>query len=182
VVLSGTVEGGAGSFPEVCWEQTFGPRVDLRPADCLVNQTQRTFTAPVPSDDRPLELAFRFFVKAGPFESRPATLWLQVRPAGILPPRVEVQAPDFVAAGGSGELDASGSTDPQGGRLQFRWRQLSGPPLSLGACGEDQPACRVVIAPDEATGRAVLEVEAASDSSGLVTRQKVEIPILEGDG
>lgn len=186
-VLSGLVEGGAGSFPEVCWEQTFGPKVDLQPSlpsGCGVNQLARTFTAPTPSDDRPLELAFRFYVKdAGPYESRPATLWLQVRPEEVLPPRIEVLAPDFLAAGASGELDASGSVDPHGPALHFRWKQIAGPPTSLRPCSdlEEAAACRIVTAPMEGSGRAVFEVEVASDTTGLVTRRQVEIPILEGN-
>lgn len=177
VVLSGRFEGGGA---QGCWEQTYGPMVDLVPsARCVTGSAERRFVAPAPAGDEPLELAFRFTVRdAGPYESRPSTLWLQVRPEDVPPPWVEVAAPASLAPGASAELNASASTDPQGGPLLFRWRQLEGPAVQLRDCDDDgQGACKVLTAPLEAEGRLLLEVEVASAASRLLTSRRIEIPL-----
>lgn len=178
VRLAGVVE---GSGAQGCWEQTFGPKVDMTPSRPCSSEAERRFTAPSPAGDEPLELAFQFTASdAGPYQSRPSTLWLQVRPKEIAPPWVELEAPASLAAGASAELDAGASTDPLGGRLHFRWRQLEGPAVQLRDCDDASArACQVLTAPLEAEGRLLLEVEVASDASRLITRRRVEIP-LEG--
>lgn len=183
VVLSGSVESSApGSPTPTCWEQTFGPPVDLSPAACAANEPRR-FVAPQPPPDRPLELAFRFYPQdASLFESLPATLTLQVRPTNLLPPRIVLESPAAVAPGGSDTLDATGSSDPHGGLVRFRWRQVSGPTAFLGPCGNEDATegCRVLTLPEDATGLLVLELEVLSEATGLVTRRRVEIPVVEG--
>lgn len=177
VVLAGLVE---GSGVQGCWEQTFGPRVDLVPS-ARCEHAERRFTAPTPEGDAPLELAFQFTVRdAGPYESPPTTLWLQVRPEEVLPPEVALEAPASLAPGESVELDASASLDPQGGPLLFRWRQLAGPPVGLRGCSDlAQEACMVLTAPLDAEGRVDLELELASAASGLITRSTVALELVE---
>src|SRR5690606_26107907 len=156
--------------------------VDLSPAACAANEPRR-FVAPQPPPDRPLELAFRFYPQdASLFESLPATLTLQVRPTNLLPPRIVLESPAAVAPGGSDTLDATGSSDPHGGLVRFRWRQVSGPTAFLGPCGNEDATegCRVLTLPEDATGLLVLELEVLSEATGLVTRRRVEIPVVGG--
>lgn len=176
VLLRGRVEAPGA---QGCWEQTYGPRVDLIPARRCADQSERRFLAPAPAGDRPLELAFQFTARdAGPYESRPSTLWLQIRPEGVAPPQVELEAPASLVPGESAELDAGASFDLHGGPLHFRWRQIAGPTAQLRECDESPPrACKMLTAPLGAEGSLLLEVEVASSASGLITRRRIEIPL-----
>lgn len=176
VILAGHFE---GSGAQGCWEQTFGPRVDLLPAArCATDQFERRFVAPDPGS-APVELAFQFTVRdAGPYESAPSTIWIQIRPEGILPPGVVLEAPADLAQGESVELDASQSVDPMGGPLHFRWRQIEGPAVGLRGCNDlPQEGCMVLTAPLEVEGTAVLELEVGSEASGLISRRRISLPI-----
>lgn len=175
---------------QACWQQTFGPKVALDPADpgngCLPGQGTRRFEAPAPLDGKPLQLAFQFTVKdAGPFSSRPTTLLLQVRPESLLPPTVLLQAPPSLLPGESGTLDASNSRDPEGGPLRFRWKQVSGQPVGMKGCGDPvilaSTACILITTSLEAEGSIEVEVEALSATSSLLTRRRIEIPIAPPD-
>jgi len=179
VVLVGRMEGGG---VQGCWDQTHGPRVDLVPSSrCTADNAERRFVAPAPAGGAPLELAFQFTVRdAGPYESRPATLWLQVRPEDVFPPQVVLDPAPRLAPGTSTELDASGSVDPHGGMLAFRWRQVAGPPLGVRGCDDlPEEACVVVTAPLDAVGRAEFELEVASQATRLITRRRFAIEIAE---
>jgi len=183
VVLAGVFESGApGSSHVTCWEQTWGPTVELSPPGCLDNQPVRTFVAPQTPPGRPVELAFRFYVKdASPFLSPPATLTLQVRPPNLLPPHIELAVPDAIGPGASVTLDATASTDPHGGVLRYRWKQIAGPTAFLGPCGNEDPSegCRVLTVPEDGAGVLLLELEVLSEASGLATRRRLEIPVVE---
>lgn len=185
--IVGSVRGQVeGTSPQTCWEQTFGPPVELFPGPgCLPDAPIRQFTAPTPPGDHPVELAFQFTVRdAGPFSSKPSTVWLQVRPDGALPPALAVEAPAKLGPGASATVDASGSVDPAGGPLRFRFRQVGGPAVGLRPCdvtAESQSGCTLISAPlDAATGTVALHLQVASAASGLVTTRTIEIPIEEG--
>lgn len=188
VVLAGAFHGQVEeTSPQTCWEQTFGPPIDLLPGGgCLPAAATRRFVAPSPPGDRPLELAFQFSVRdAGPSSSRPATLWLQVRPEDVLPPTLDVDVPTRLAPGASGIVDASQSLDPGGGPLRYRWRQIGGPQVGMRSCDdadELSSGCLLVSPPLDAAGNLSLELQAASGATGLVTSRRIEIPIDEGEG
>lgn len=60
-------------------------------------------------------------------------------------PVAALHAPDEVPVGAAVRLDASGSSDPDGGGLRFGWTQTGGPAVDLGAAGG--PVVEIVAPP-----------------------------------
>ncbi|MBB6647437.1 PKD domain-containing protein [Halobellus ruber] len=105
------------------WTQTGGPDVPLRNNDTATPE----FTAPTVNSSR--TLVFEVTASDGN-ASDTDTVNVTVRP-GNTPPIADA-GPDRTATGGTAvELNASGSSDPDGDRLSFLWAQTSGPTVTL---------------------------------------------------
>jgi len=112
---------GRGSALRYAWRQVSGPAAGLT-SDDAPSATAVAFA--------PGFYVFEVSVREGAAESRPARVAFEARVGGKAIPRASAAAPRPVA--GVGELvflDGSGST----GALRYRWTQVAGPWVVLGA-------------------------------------------------
>lgn len=172
-----------------CWLQTLGPPVTFAEGSsaCIRGEPVRTFVAPeAPAGGTALQLAFVLTVRDdGPLASLPDTAMVQIRPVDNEPPDVVVVSPAQVDEGATVRLDASRSTDPEGGALTYFWRPVDWPegvpPVAL----DDAPPCLVAGAPGAAcssfvapsvTRDTVLQFEVSvTDSRLLSATRRVQV-------
>ncbi len=129
---------GSGSDPDGetltgQWTQVEGPTVDLAPAGAM----NATFTAPqVDADTR---LLFEFTVSDGKEQSEAALQEVIVRDFNAAPV-AKISAPAEASAGARVVLNGTGSSDPEGAVLSWRWSQTGGPPVILEGASGAAPA------------------------------------------
>jgi hypothetical protein len=128
VTLDGTQSTDPESDPlSYRWEQTGGAlNVTLSSATAA----RPTFTAP--SVASATTLVFRLTVSDGKNTSVASTaVTIQAPSSQNRPPVASVVAPPNAQAGSQVSLDGSGSTDPDGDSLTFKWTQTGGPTVAL---------------------------------------------------
>src|SRR5262249_281373 len=125
-------QGGALTYK---WKQKSGTPVDI-PADAGEILTV------VPPE--PGTYTFELIVVAGGSESQPAEVSFSVQVPNRPPTAVIAE----IAPCEIGErivLDGSGSSDPDGDKLEYRWTKVSGPDVSFGRHGERLPKPEVTL-------------------------------------
>lgn len=132
VILDGSGSSDPDTAPgelTYCWEQTLGPPVAFTEGEsCIVGNPTRTFVAPEAPAGAALELAFVLTVSdGGPLASVPDTAVVRVRPRNNAPPEVVLDGPGEANERTRVRFDASRSSDADGDRLSFSWRQIRGP-------------------------------------------------------
>jgi len=108
------------------WEQIDGPAVEiLNPGSVIA-----AFVAPVTNER--IVLRFRLTVADSEFDSSDIVV-ITVLPAtvGNRPPRAEAGQDQVVRPGQPVMLDGSGSSDPDGDALTYKWTQILGPNVDL---------------------------------------------------
>ncbi len=134
VVLDGTASYDPDGDPITFrWRQVAGPSVALSDA----TSPQPRFLAPVvdPSVPPPIRLIFELIVSDGRAESDPDRVTITVNRRPI----AEAGPDQRVDEGATVTLDGTASRDPDGDRLTFRWRQVSGPPVALSDATSPRP-------------------------------------------
>jgi hypothetical protein len=134
VVLDGTASRDPDGDPITFrWRQVAGPSVTLSDA----TSPRPRFLAPVvdPSVPPPVRLIFELIVSDGRAESDPdrVTITLNRRPIAEAGPDQRVDEGTTVT------LDGTASRDPDGDRLTFQWRQVSGPSVVLSDATSPRP-------------------------------------------
>ncbi len=125
------------------WSQTAGPSVTLSSATVA----RPTFTAPSSATS----LSFRLVVNDGTVDSAPDTVAITVASAGGTTnqaPTADAGPDQTVSTGASVQLDGSGSSDPNGDSLTYRWSQTAGPSVTLSSTTVARPT---FTAPSSAT-------------------------------
>ena len=124
---------GSGSFdPEhgalsYHWTQLSGWEVQLSDASAV----QPTFAHPWPGT-----YVFQLVVNDGLQDSQPAVMTITVGPNHA---PVANAGPAQYVAGGSVALDGTGSYDPDGDAITYRWQQISGPTLTMAGTNTGTP-------------------------------------------
>ena len=101
------------------WSQTSGTTATLS----NLNAREPTFTVPDVSRDE--ALVFQLIVNDGELDSHPDTMQVFVT-ADNEPPVADAGSDQTVDNGSLVNLDASGSSDPNGDQLSYRWTQTAG--------------------------------------------------------
>lgn len=109
----------SGNRMEYRWRQTAGPLVSG--LEVVLDGAAERFTATLPG-----EYAFELVVVDGGLPSEPVTHRMRID-AAPEPPVAIVAAPATVSKGELVRMDATGSRDPSGKKLIYRWRQTGGP-------------------------------------------------------
>ena len=126
VSLDGSRSSDSDNDPlKYLWTQTEGPTVTLAAA----TTSTPTFTAPIVSTQT--VLAFRLIVNDGQANSSPDEVRITVTNTTNEPPKADAGSDQIVAPGTAVTLDGSGSTDPNGDALTYRWTQTSGETVTL---------------------------------------------------
>ena len=130
VKLSGAESSDAsGKSLTYSWTQTSGPTVTLTGAMTATP----SFLAPSSGT-----ATFSLTVREGVTASSTDSVTVKVQAAAPEPIAV-AGSPQSVAAGSAVQLDGSGSYDPEGGALTYRWTQVSGPVVSLSGATTAKP-------------------------------------------
>jgi hypothetical protein len=156
------------------WTQTSGSPVSINNANAAV----ATFSAPtILAGQSNQTLSFNVKVTNSSGISSNATVNVTVN-AVIQPPVAKVVAsPNPANSGAVVSLNASGSTDPQGGTLTYKWIQTGGPSVSLAnaataVAGFVAPG----IAPGQPAGTLTFSVTVTS-ASGLSSTAQISVTV-----
>jgi uncharacterized protein (TIGR03382 family) len=168
VTLSGSASDLSGGTVTHTWTQVDGPSVTLSDASSFTP----TFTAPLVSADTPL--TFRLSA-TGTNGARSAITHVLVKDVGHPPVPAIAGGNREVAPGASVTLDASGSTDPDGGNLTFDWSQGSGEPGTFSAATGNTVTFK---APSK-EGALTIALK-ATDSTGLYASAKSTLVVKSG--
>jgi uncharacterized protein (TIGR03382 family) len=168
VTLSGSASDLTGGTVTHTWVQVDGPSVTLSDASSFTP----TFTAPLVNADTPLTFKLS---ATGTNGTRSATTHVLVKDVGHPPVPVIAGGGREVAPGESVTLDASGSTDPDGGNLTFDWSQASGEPGTFSAATGNTVTFK---APSK-EGTVTIALK-ATDSTGLYASAKSALVVKSG--
>ena len=136
VVLGGSATDAEGDPVTLAWRQLAGPRVTLSDTGAHAG-----FTAP----HQVAALAFELLTTDGTLAGAPVPVTLSVTAGpGNQAPLADAGPDQTVAPGAAVTLDGTGSRDPDGQALTFRWTQLGGPQVVLAA---DTSATATFVAP-----------------------------------
>lgn len=125
VTLDGSGSSDVNGDPlTFAWTQTAGTPASLSDP----SSPQPTFTAPDVSRDE--YLTFQLTVNDGEMDSSPDTVQVLVTADNELP-AADAGPDQQVDSGSLVNLDGSGSNDPNGDALTYRWAQTSGTPVTL---------------------------------------------------
>ena len=170
-----TLDGSRSSDPDggrltFAWTQTDGETVTLSGAD----SARLSFTAP----DGPGALHFRLTVTDpdGLSDSDEAVVLVDVRP-----PVADAGDDLEVDPGARVTLDGSRSSDPDGGRLTFRWRQTAGETVTLSGADSARLSFTAPEKPGALTFRLrVTDPDGLSDSDGVTVMVR-DLDVSFGD-
>ena len=166
-----TLDGSKSSDPAgkkltYLWKQTSGPTVKLSDPKAI----KPTFLAPS-REKTDIVLIFQLVVNNGDSNSTASTVKLTI-PANKAP--IADAGKDQTAVARSRvNLDGSASKDPNGDKISYSWRQVSGPPAAL--VGETN-AKPYFIAPDVARQQ-VLVFELTVSDGDLTDKNTVQITV-----
>jgi hypothetical protein len=175
-----TVDGTGSSDPNgddltYSWSQTLGPITFLDGRDTPTP----SFTAPYVTSPKTVVLELTVTDSDG----NAATDEVEIRVTPVdNAPVADAGANATVGSGADVTLDGSGSTNPDGGGLEFSWAQADGPSVTLE--GGDTPTPSFS-APDVASPRTLEFVLTVEDGDGAIATDRVAVtvePSSGGDG
>jgi large repetitive protein len=157
---TGTLHGAApdlsGGTVTHAWTQVDGPAVTLSDPASLTP----TFTAPLVDHDTPLTFQLSATGQNG---TRTALTHVTIKDIGHPPvPVISISGSNVVNTGQTVSLNASHSTDPDGGNLTYTWSQASGPAGTFSASTGES----VTFTAANTAGAVTLSLKAV-DSTGL---------------
>ena len=172
VVLEGSVSDPDGDDVSYTWIQQSGPDITIR--DKFTETAE--FTAPSVSSRT--TLTFLLSGNDGTTTSQD-TVDVVVTPGGggNSPPTAEAGPNVTVEAGASIELDATGSSDPDGDSLSYQWTQVSGPDAQIRGAGS---SVAYALAPS-VTGTATLGFEVTVDDGDASRTDRVFVTVDGGN-
>ncbi len=135
------------------WVQTLGPTVQLS------DPSSKTPTFTVPSQDGVLVFQLTAVDRFG--ESKTDTVTLDIN----LKPRADAGPDQTVRAKSTVQLDGTGSADPEGDPITYRWEQVSGKAVTLSAPDTARPTFQ---APNQ-NGTLVFRLTVADDNGAIAT-------------
>ena len=144
------------------WDQITGPSVTLLPNPAAENPT---FTAPfVDSDGQSYTFELTVTDNSG-LQATDTTIVNVTSPPGNSPPSAVLGPDQTVDEDTEVTLDGSGSSDPEGGNLFYRWRQVAGRPVTF---SDPMAANPTFIAPNVGVAGATLVFKlTVTDEGGL---------------
>jgi MYXO-CTERM domain-containing protein len=166
--LHGAAPDLSGGAVTHTWTQVDGPSVHLSDPSAF----EPTFTAPLVNADTPLTFQLS---ATGTNGTRSATTHVLVKDVGHPPVPVIAGGGREVAPGESVTLDASGSTDPDGGNLTFDWSQASGEPGTFSAA----TGSKVTFKAPSKEGTLTIALK-ATDSTGLYASANSALVVKSG--
>lgn len=167
VSLNGHNSISTGCAAQVQWRQTAGPGGDLSGADGFKPE----FTAPAGFEGA---LWFELTVETISGESASDSCLVNVSASGEPPAASAATFPESMCAPGEGVLlNAKASSDPDGDVVAYKWRQISGPAVTLSDAASAAPE---FTAPTEAA--ALLFEVTVADASGLEARDRTAINVM----
>jgi peptidoglycan/xylan/chitin deacetylase (PgdA/CDA1 family) len=169
------LDGSASSDPDgdpltYQWTQTAGTAVTLSSSTAV----RPTFTAPPTGT-----VSFRLVVRDGLLNSSPSTVNITVSAAPNRAPVANAGPAQTVQAGQAVQLDGSGSSDPDGDPLTYRWTQTGGTPVTLSSSTAARPTFTAPPAASTLTFQLVVR-DGQVDSSPSTVVVTVQAPPVGG--
>jgi hypothetical protein len=171
VTLDGSASADAdGDALTYSWVQTSGPAVSLSSATAA----QPTFTAP----GGPATLGFTLTVSDGHY-NHAVSADVTITVANTAPV-ASAGSNQQVAVSAKVTLDASGSTDPDGGSLTYSWSQTSGPAVPLSSTTAAKPTFTMPSTPNTVSFAVTVTDNGGATSSASVTVSSVVTELSAG--
>jgi hypothetical protein len=170
-----TLDGSNSSDPDdgiasYQWKQIAGPSVSLSNPQAV----QPTFLAPDVGSDG---VSFTFELTVTDFSSLQSTdttivnvIWLND------PPAANAGVDQTVLEKNTVTLDGSNSSDPDDGIASYRWKQVSGPSVTLSDPTEDQPTFEAPSFDDSGDQPLVFDLT-VTDSGGLQSSDSTNVSV-----
>ncbi|MGQ0591587.1 MAG: PKD domain-containing protein, partial [Gammaproteobacteria bacterium] len=121
-----------GQVVSALWRQEAGTPVILIDADTAI----ASFTAPRSAGEEPLHFSLTVTDDSGASASDEITIIVLANQ----PPLADAGLDQSVTAGSFVPLNAEGSSDPEGGPLNYRWQQSEGVPVDLTGSDTSEPS------------------------------------------
>jgi LmbE family N-acetylglucosaminyl deacetylase len=167
VKLSGAASSAeSGKALAYKWTQTGGPTVTLAGAETAAP----TFVAPG-SGTATFSLAVRDGVTWSAADKVSVTV-----EAASAEPVASAGAPQSVSAGSTVQLDGSGSYDPEGGSLSYKWTQTGGPTVALSSTTVAKPTFTAPGSAGELTFALTVSAGGRTSTASTVTVEVVAAP------
>ena len=126
VTLDGTKSSGEdGNLVSYKWEQTDGPKVDIKDSD----EAKATFNAPPLSEDS--KLVFKLTVIDEQDASDSDDVAIEVKKIENIPPKAEAGRNQKASANTEVTLDGTKSSDEDGNLVSYKWEQTDGPKVDI---------------------------------------------------
>lgn len=158
------------------WEQSSGDTVELSNP----NSEETAFIAPEPGSAGSLDLEFRLTISDNSGQSASDSVTITVTdPSANRPPSAQAGPNRTVSGGNTVSLDGSGSSDPDGSIVAYRWESITDGSLALTT---PEAAAASFIAPAAEGEDKVLQFRlTVTDDQGLSDSDIVRITVAAGN-
>ncbi|MEN6438167.1 MAG: REJ domain-containing protein, partial [Syntrophobacter sp.] len=170
VTLNGSKSSHDAGIASYKWVQTAGPKVVLK------NPKAKVCKFVAPETTEPVALQFKLKTVSTTGEVATDTCYVNVSATSV-PPAAKTTTDQVVTPYTIVTLDASNSTDSDGGVASYNWIQTAGPAVSI--MNADTPYASFVAPDAGASGCSLAFKLAVSDNSGLKTTDRALVSVRE---